>query len=138
MNLEVAGTTRSPSSLWLPLAAAAALSAVGYYPTRHLCSDAGTKAMAAAILVVAGSVCVTLAAALRRLATSDPAARMKASLKAAVVRMMLTIGVAGLVAWKAWVEPAPFLVWVAISYVLLIKVETLVLLRQARHHEKRI
>jgi len=93
--------------------------------------------MAAAVCIVVGVVYATLLVIVRRLARGDPAARLKASLKAAAVRMVLTIVVAGLVAWKAWVKPGPFLVWLAISYVLLIKIETLMLLRRTRPNEKR-
>lgn len=137
MGGELGQTSRNPLNLWLPLAAAAVLLAVGYYPTRWCCGEAGIRAMAAAVCIVVGVVYATLLVIVRRLARGDPAARLKASLKAAAVRMVLTIVVAGLVAWKAWVKPGPFLVWLAISYVLLIKIETLMLLRRTRPNEKR-
>ncbi len=137
MTTEVVSTVPNRWSLWLPLAGVAALLAAGYYPTWRICGDAGTRAMLAALCLVAGVVYASLLPAVRQIAVSKPVERLKIGFRAAVIRMVLTLAVAALVAWKTWVQPGPFVVWVAISYVLLIKVETLVLLRWIRQDEKR-
>ncbi len=122
--------------LWLPLVGMVVLFVSGYYPTRRLCGDAGTKAMVIAQVLVAAVVYATLLPAARQVSKGGPAG-LKAGLRAGTVRLVLTTALIALVAWRRLAEPRAFLVWTAVAYVVMIKIETLVLLRWGRQAEQR-
>ncbi len=121
--------------LW-PAAAWAVMAAAGYLPTRWLCGDGGVEAMLAAQGVVGAIVYVTLLPTARRMAAADTAGRLRLGLRASAFRLIATMAVIGAIVLREMVKPAPFLVWAAISYVVMIKVETLVLILWNRRLEK--
>lgn len=122
----------------LPLLAVMLIGVAGYWPTRHWVGAEGLRAMTVALAVVTAAVYVTLAWAMRRMADSaDPSKRFQAALRAAVERFVITLALAGVIAWRGKVSIRVFLIWVALSYVLMIKVETLILILWARRLERR-
>jgi hypothetical protein len=108
----------------------------GYLPTRALGGRAGVAAMATGQAVVAIVVLATLARALRGMRAADGAGRFRIALKIAGIRFAATVVLAGAIAWYEVVEPAAFLIWVGVSYVVLINVETLVLVHWTKRLEK--
>ena len=100
------------------------LSAVGYWPTVRL---AGSGAVAG---MIAGC-CVSLAAswigaipiALTR--REGGKAPVQAILASMMIRFVVVAGLAVVTALSGFVKPAPLLVWVGISYVALLPVDTL-------------
>lgn len=120
--------------LLLPLASFAVMVAAGYFPTRSLSGSSGTTAMIAAQAVVVTIVYATLLPAMGRMVGADARGRFRVALKAGAIRLMLTLAVISVIAWRGSVEPAAFLTWVAIAYVVMIQVETLALV----HWNKRL
>jgi lysylphosphatidylglycerol synthetase-like protein (DUF2156 family) len=116
----------------IPLACGAVLALAGYFPTRNIAGEGGLRAMGLALLLVSGVVYVTLLPAMRMMRGKAPAARFNVALGAGVVRMMLTVPLAALLAWQRAAEPKPLLIWVAIGYIVMIKAETLALIRWSR------
>jgi hypothetical protein len=115
---------RTPRKIYLlPAAAALILAAVGYFPTRLLAGRAGLAAMVAAQAIVLVVIYGTLAPALSRM-TADGAARLRIGLAVGVVRFLLTMLLGAVIVWKSFFVPPVFLIWLAVSYVVLIKVET--------------
>lgn len=138
MSARVAADRAAVVALGWPLVVVMALGAIGFLPTRRLAGATGVEAMMAALGVVLGAVYATLLPAMRRMtAAADPAARFKAAFRAGLERMVITLAVAGAIAWRVRLDVRSFLVWVAISYVVTIKVETLILIRWSRRLEKR-
>ncbi len=121
----------------LPLAGWVILASAGYWPTRVMSGIEGVKAMAAAQGVVVAIVYATLVSGLRRMVNADGPKRLQIGLKAGVVRFILTLATAGTIIWRGGLEPAAFLLWVGISYVVMIKIETYVFICSMRRLEKR-
>jgi hypothetical protein len=109
---------------------------VGYWPTRVYTEGRGIESMLAAQILVLAAVYVTLVPAMMAMAGADASGRTKIGFKAAAIRFLFTVLVAGLIAWRGQVDREAFLAWVAIAYVLMIKVETLVLVRWSKLVEK--
>lgn len=130
---------RPPGRLWLmPLAGWLLTAAAGYYPTRSLGGRNGLEAMFAAQALVVAIVYVTLLPAMRKMVGASPAEKLRVALKAGTIRLLVTLPVIAAVAWRGVFEPAAFLIWVAITYVVLIQVETLTLVywnRRLENHE---
>ena len=122
--------------LALPLAGWGVLVLIGYWPTRVCGESRGIAAMLTAQVLVVATVYVTLIPAMVKMAGTDAPGRLNAGLKAATLRFLFTLGLMGLVLWRGDVERPIFLVWVAIAYVVMIKCETLVLVRWARLLER--
>jgi hypothetical protein len=119
-----------PAAAWLILAAA------GYVPTRHWGGGGGLEAMFAALAVVGVVVYGTMMPSLRRMAELDGPGRLRLGLKVAGVRFALTAAIGVVVAWRGPVQPTVFLVWLGISYLVLIKIETLTLIYWAGKLDK--
>lgn len=130
------GLDRRWPAAW-PLVGCVILAAAGYYPTAVLAGQRGLRAMAVAQVVVLAVVYATLVPAMRRLAMATPERRLQVALSAAVVRFVATVFIAAAVAWRGIVDPAVFLIWVGIAYVVMIKIETLSLIAWMRVLEKR-
>lgn len=118
--------------LCLPLVAAVALAAAGCYPTWRLGGRAGVEAMFAGQSLVLLVVYTTLLPALRRMAMDDAAGRLQTGLKVGAIRLILTAAAMVVIAWRRWAEPKMFLTWVAAAYLVMVKIETLLLLRWGR------
>lgn len=127
-----AGQTTKPATgkLFLPLAIAwAALAAIGYYPTLRWAGDGGLRAMFAGQSLVIAVTFITTMVAMRRMVGRDAVGRYRVVLGAGAARLCATIGAAVALALNGPASRGAFLVWVAISYVVMIKVETLALIR---------
>jgi hypothetical protein len=109
---------------------------LGTAPTGKLVGRPGLEAMIAAQLTVVVIVYVTLLVAMRRMRTVDAPGRLREALRAGVIRMAMTLGIIAVVAWRGFFEPAVFLVWAAIAYVIMILVETLALLHWSKRLER--
>jgi len=121
--------------IW-PLIAALILAAGGYWPTYRLAGPTGSFAMLTAIVLTVAVVYLTLWLTMRPMALAAPAKRLGLALKAGVVRFLVTLPAAVVIARKGGVEPRSFLIWVAIAYIVMIKVETFVLIRWVAAIEK--
>lgn len=113
------------------------LMAAGYLPTKALIGGDGVKAMLLAQAVVFGAVCLTLLLSMKQMLGQSPEVRFRIMLKAGLVRFAGTLAVAVLFALRGVAHTAGFLIWVAIAYVVMIKVETLVLLYWNKQLENR-
>ena len=112
------------------------LALIGYWPT-WVCSEGrGIESMLAAQALVIVAVYVTLIPAMVKMVGSDPPGRLGIGFKAAGARFLFTLVVAGLMAWRSGVERQSFLVWLAVAYIVMIKCETLVLVRWAKMLER--
>lgn len=111
----------------LPLTAWGVLLAVGYWPTRVLADDRGIRSMITAQALVVLAVYLSMVSALRCMARSDAVGRFPGVMRGAVIRYLVTLALTGLILWHGAVETRVFLIWVAISYLVMLKVETLVL-----------
>jgi len=87
--------------------------------------------MVAAQLVVVAVVYGTMMPSLRRMSARDGPGRLRLGLKVGGIRFLLTAAIGAVIAWRGVVQPTVFLIWLAISYVVLIKMETLVLIQWA-------
>lgn len=138
MNDEAAGRQRQRRVgrlALIPLAASLILAALGFVPTQRLAGEGGTRALWLALALVTVIVYATLLPAMRMMRSRPAAGRFNVALGASVARMFLTVPLAALLAWQRVAEPRPFLVWVAIGYVVMIKVETLTLIRWSKELE---
>lgn len=117
-----------PLCLW-PAAGWMVLAAVGYLPTRQWGGPGGPGAMIAAQALVVGVVYGTMMPVLRRMATADGPGRLRLGLKVGGIRFLLTAAIGAAVAWRGFTQPAVFLIWLGITYVVMIKIETLALIR---------
>lgn len=121
-----------------PLMAMAALAAAGYLPTQYLAGTAGTRAMAAAAGVVLVAVYATMLRATRRMTLlSRPADRFQVAWRAQMECMIATLALAAAVAWRGGLLTRVFLVWVAVAYVPMILLETILMISWARRLENR-
>jgi len=114
--------------LLLPLAAWAVMATVGYVPTQSLGGWSAVKAMIVGQAVVVAIVYATLVPAIRGMAGADAQGRLRVGLRAGAIRLGVTLPVAAAIAWYGSLDAVVFLVWVAIAYVVMIKVETLTLI----------
>jgi hypothetical protein len=108
---------------------AALLAALGYVPTRRLGGAEAVPAMLAGCLI---GVLAALAGALPVVfgrGANTPAARLQAILLAMAVRFgaILVLGLAA--ALSGWFERRPLLIWIAISYLGLLVLDTRFLLK---------
>jgi hypothetical protein len=108
---------------FLPAAAGLILAAAGCLPTWLLAGRAGLGAMIAAQTIVLVAIYGTLTPALSRM-TADGAARLRIGLAAGVARFLLTMLLGAVIVWRNLFALPVFLIWLAISYAVLIKVET--------------
>ena len=121
--------------LLMPMAGWLVMAAGGGLPTQYLGGRSGIEAMVTAQAVVVAVVYTTLLPAMRQMLYADAKARFRIALKAGTTRFILTVLISGVIAWRWLAEPNAFLIWVAIAYVLMIKVETLTLIWWAKKIE---
>ena len=74
-------------------------------------------------------VCATLAAAIRRIENLPSQKRLAAALRVGVIRFLITLVAAILVVLRAVLNARVFLVWVAITYVVIMNLESILLAR---------
>ncbi len=111
----------------LPVVVAGLLLAAGYWPTRIMAETDGLRSMIAAQVLVVFTVYLTMVPALRWMARKDAAGRFQLVLRAAVVRFLVTLALTGVVLWWGGFDAEVFLIWLAISYLVMLLVETLIL-----------
>lgn len=119
-----------------PLLAWGVIAALGWEPTRQ---RGGAGAMTAMLLGQGVVVLVTVATLLltaTRLAEVQPARRTQLAFKAIAIRMLITLAAIGLIVLRFSVNVTVLLLWAAITYFVLVQVETIVLVRWMRRLEK--
>lgn len=117
--------------LLLLLVTAAGLLLAGYYPTRELGGTQAVWAMFAGCVVsFLGSVAGGIPLALGRL--SPAPARLNYLLGSLALRMLVVLGGVLLLVLASSVERLAFLVWVVLSYLIFLAVDSLVALRWSR------
>jgi hypothetical protein len=121
--------------LALPAAGGLGLVVMGYFPTSSIAGRTGLGAMLAAQAVVVALVYATVVPALRRMVGADVKRRFRIALQAGVIRFLATVLVAAAVGWYAKLNTDVFLVWLAIAYVVMIKIETWVLIHWSKRLE---
>lgn len=120
----------------VPLLMSVPLMAVGGWVTYGWLGRSGVEAMLAAQMLVLIIVCATSWPIARRASAVPSSERLRLTFKAAGQRFVLTLMGSGLVVWRGNLDRSVFLVWVAISYIILIKAETIVLVVWLRRLEK--
>ena len=106
----------------LVVATAVLLGAIGYLPTRSFSVDGAVPAMIAALAVAAlGSI---IGAVPIVLADWQGTARPQVVMVSMFVRLVAVVLLAAFVALTLGLEPAPFLLWLALAYLLLLVVDT--------------
>ncbi len=101
----------------------AVIAVLGYLPTRRLGGDGALPAL------YAGCVIGILASALGGVPIAmaqgkPPAARLSSALFATLVRLAATAVLGSVAALSGWFARSPLLLWIAISYVALLVVDT--------------
>lgn len=117
--------------LAISFAATLVIAGLGYWPTLRLAGDDAITAMVAGCFVsfVASGIGVIPVLLARRKPTSNitQAILISTGLRFIVV-LMLTLSIA----LSGWFETAPLLIWVAISYMALLSIDTLFLVRVSK------
>lgn len=118
----------------LIVAVAVLLGAVGIVPTRRIAGDNGIPAMIAGIVgsVLAGSIGLIPAVFARQKAPAD---RQVAMLGATSLRMLVTLALVCVLVFGGWFERKTLVTWSAISYVVLLVVETMCVVQMMRRRE---
>jgi hypothetical protein len=111
------------------VAVVGALAALGYVPTRRLGGEEAVAAMWAGCAVGAVASLVGLLPFVFGRGVSTPAGRFQAMLLAMAVRFGVVLVLGLVAALSGWFEHGPLLLWIAISYVALLAVETRFALR---------
>ncbi len=113
------------------LVATALLVALGWMPTQRLAGAAGVRAMllacglSAAIALLAGWISVVRVSA-------GPAALATGVLAGQALRLLLTLGAIAVVVFGQLAARKPFLLWTGTSYLSLLAIESVMLLRVVR------
>lgn len=121
--------------LIVPVAVSLVLLAIGWRPTLARGGRPAIEAMLAAHAVVLAAMYVTLLPAVNGMRSAGASERFKLAFKAAGQRFIVTLVAAAVVAGGKYVDHRPFLVWVAVAYVVLTLAETVVLARWMREAE---
>lgn len=121
--------------LALSFAATLVIAGLGYLPTLRIAGDGAIKAMVAGCLIsfIASGVGVIPVLLAQRESTSNitQAILVSTGLRFIVV-LMLTLSIA----LSGWFETAPLLIWVAVSYMALLSIDTLFLVRVSKSNPK--
>ncbi len=117
------GAVRYRGFLGTVIAVSAALVALGYLPTARLGGPGAVGAMVAACAVSAFASAVSglLLAQAGRVPRHQA---VNLALGSLVVRLLLALMVGGAAAASGWLDTEPFLIWLAISYLALLVVDT--------------
>jgi hypothetical protein len=110
------------------LAVVILVAAAGYVPTRRLAGDPGPTAMLAgcAVGLLANWIGLLVLGATD---FGEPRDLHQAVLLSTGVRFLAVLGLGLIVALSGWVSKAPLLIWIGISYVIVLAVETVWLVR---------
>lgn len=111
----------------LPLAGWALLALGGYIPTGRLAGAAGVRAMLLGQGLVALIVLATLLSAMRRMVGRSPVDGCKIAWMAGIVRFFVTVPLLAGAAWTGRIPVVAFLIWAAITYVVMVMLEAIAL-----------
>ena len=124
---------RSHRALWWlrlsPLLCVLALSAAGIQPTRTLSGRDGLIAMAAAHALVLVTAYATLAVTVRKIREVPLKKRFAIAMRAGVIQLLLTLLLAVAVVLQSLLNRTPFLLWIAIGYVVVNQVQAVLIVR---------
>lgn len=113
------------------LLAVAVAAGLGYYPTVRLAGEQAGSALLAGALV--GLLANWMGLVSLHLASSDdPASRPTAVLTATAVRFAVVLVLTLAAALGGWFQRGPLLIWIGVSYLVALFVETLWLVRAQR------
>lgn len=122
---------RSPAAEYLrflawAVAVAALVAALGYVPTRRLAGEGAVPSMLAgcALGLLASAAGGIPVARSRRLPAPAPAQRLQAMMLSMGLRFGVLAVLGASAALSGWFERGPLLLWVAISYLALLAVDT--------------
>jgi len=121
----------------LPLVVWIIIAAVGYVPTKLLAGWNGVQAMFAAQAMVTAIVYLTLIPAMWQMAGAEKPQQLKIAFKVVAVRFIITLLAIVIVVWQGFVHTTVFLVWSAVAYLMMIKMETLILVKWSNLSECR-
>ena len=108
----------------------------GVWPTYRLAGWSGVTAMGAgAAIALVG--CVVGSVVIGSMVARRPALAGHGVMAGASVRFAVVVVLAGVVAWTGRVPAAPMLIWVAVSYVVMLAAETVGLVRVIRRSQTR-
>jgi hypothetical protein len=124
-----------PLVIW-PLVAWLVLAVAGYVPTLAMVGKPGPRAMLAAQTLVVAVVILTLLPAARRMGGKEPSRHLQLALSAGTLRFLLTLALAGVFLWKSDLHAGTFLVWVAVTYVVVVNLEAVALARWMKRFER--
>ena len=113
----------------LPVAVWILILAAGYFPTQLIAGWCGIQAMIIAQLAVVGIVYVTIIPAMRKMVNAKKSRQFEIALKAGLVRFFLALLVIVVILWSGSVETTVFVIWAAIAYLIMIKIETVMLIK---------
>jgi hypothetical protein len=117
---------------WLvltPPAMSVLMIAIGWQTTQARGGRPAVEAMILAQIVLLAIVYSSLLPILRRMAKADAANRLKLAMRAGGQRFLLTLVAVAVVIVGGWAERRPFLLWIAIGYVVMTLAETIALTR---------
>jgi CDP-diglyceride synthetase len=132
--MTVAGRSRTARYLrflvWV-IVVSAVVAALGYAPTRRLAGADGIPAMLAGCLIGAlASLAGALPVVFGR-GPASPAAQLQATLLSMAVRFGVVLALGLAVALSGWFERGSLLIWIAISYLALLVVDTRFMLKSS-------
>ncbi|MBN2445091.1 MAG: hypothetical protein JXO22_00060 [Phycisphaerae bacterium] len=120
----------------LTVVAGAVLAGIGYVPTRHVANTPGLVAMVAAIAVAMLATLVGLLPPILCM-HAEPLKRHNAILLGMAIRLFATMLLTTAVALSGGVAVQPLLLWVAISYMALLFVDTIAVVSLYRQLERK-
>lgn len=132
--MTAAGRSRTAGYLrflvWVTVVAAA-VAALGAVPTRRLAGEDGIPALLAGCLIgaiasLAGGLPVFFGPP-----AASPAGRLQATLLAMAVRLGVVLALGLAVALSGWFERVPLLIWIAVSHLALLVVDTRFMLKSS-------
>lgn len=115
---------RAARFLALTVAVACALALIGYFPTRRWGGEGAVVAMVAGCVIsVLASLASAVPVALAGPGTPPPT-RASLALAAIGIRLAVAFALGALATFGGWFATRPLLIWLAISYIALLIVDT--------------
>lgn len=120
-----------------PVALSVLMCGLGWQFTHERSGRGGLQAMLLAQVLLLTVVYATLLPKLPRMTRAADLERLKLAFKAAGQRFVLTLLVAGAIAWRWPAQREVFLVWIAVGYVVFTLAETVALVRWMKKTESK-
>lgn len=112
------------------------MATLGYAPTLSLGGSRSIHAMLAAQAIVVTILYLSLIVSGIPTAIDSERKRLHRVMKAMAVRFFVTLAVAAYVVWWFKIEPAAFLIWIGLTYFVLVQVETWAMVTKRRSTER--